>query len=360
MSRIGDMLRKGVDAIDEKLDRLPHNQRREQPREGESVIVQGYRSYGTTSRLCVEGRALIDRQIPAAEGPGRPLENLKGVYQRFNTREIPAARIVAQWQGRSVEIVADSEGYIEGYIDAPEGITPGWHAVTLSMPDRGDEVAGTSHVMVPDPGAEFGIISDLDDTVIATDVTRRLTMIRNVLLHNAHSRLPWEGADIFYRSLHLGSDGRRMNPIFYVSGGPWNLYDVYHDFLELKGLPAGPIQLADFGVTSEVLIHPKHEDHKAARIAEILETYPELPFVLIGDSGEKDAPIYVKAAETHPGRVRMIYIRDVTPLRDHDELEQLAGRARELGTDMRLVKSTLEAWQDARQRGLLSDPIASG
>lgn len=356
MSRFGDMLRKGVDVIDDQLDRLPHNERRRAPGPDRKILVQGYRSYGTSTRLGVQGRVLIDRGIAPAEGPGQPLENLKGIYARFHSLEVPGATVIASWEGHTAEIVADDEGYIEGFVEVPDGVSSGWHPVSLDVVDPATDhrVAGISQVLVPQAEAEFGIISDLDDTVIATDVTRRLAMLRNVFLNNAHTRLPWEGADLLYRALCHGSDGHRDNPIFYVSGGPWNLYDMYHEFLHLKGIPAGPIELADFGFTTEVFLHPKHEDHKASRIAEILETYPTLQFVLVGDSGEKDAPIYVHAAETHPGRIRMIYIRDVTPLNEHAELEQLADRARELGTDMRLVSSTLEAWQDARQRGLLA------
>ena len=341
---------------DKQLDRVPTRWVAAESPGARPLQIAAYRSYGTTSRLGVQARVIVDRGSTKAEGPGRPLENLAGVYRRFHSWEVPGARLLATFGEHSAELITNDEGYAEGWLELPgELAAPGWNKLELSLlePVRPDGVKATTHVLVPMVGSEFGIISDLDDTVIATNAAKRLAMLQSVLLHNSHSRMPWEGVDYLYRELCEGSDGQRNNPIFYVSGGPWNLYDIYHDFLELQTIPAGPIELADFGFSSEIFLHPKHELHKAARIAEILETYPELPFVLIGDSGEKDAQIYVRAVETHPGRVRMIYIRDVTPLVSRDELNELTARARELGVEMRLVRSTLEAWKDARDRGLV-------
>lgn len=320
--------------------------------------IAAYRSYGTPRRLGVQARVLVDRGLRESTGPAGAWENLAGIYRRFHSWEVPGARVRARFGEIEQEFIADEEGYVEGWLDLGETEAHrGWNEVELTVtePTRDEEVRATAAVMVPDRSAEFGIVSDLDDTVIATNVTKRLAMLQSVLLHNAHSRLPWEGVADLYESLCRGSDGERNNPIFYVSGGPWNLYDIYDDFLRLQKVPHGPIELSDFGFTTEVFIHPKHEEHKSARIAEILETYPELQFVLIGDSGEKDAPIYVDLAKSHPGRVRMIYIRDVTPLASRSELEALTQRAHELGTGMMLVGSTLEAWKDARGKGLLKD-----
>lgn len=357
MSRMGDILRRVAVLADDQLDRIP-SARWPGARDaaGRPLAIAAYRSYGTAAKLGVQARVIVDRGAQRAEGPGRAFENLAAIYRRFHSWEVPGARVRASYKGQTAELTADEEGYVEGWLElTAEMAAPGWNDLSIEIvtPERGAGVSAVAPVLVPHEGAEFGIISDLDDTVIATNATRRLAMLQSVLLHNAHSRMPWEGVDELYRELCAGSDGERKNPIFYVSGGPWNLYDIYHDFLELQSIPPGPIELADFGFTPEIFLHPKHEVHKAARIGEILETYPGLSFVLIGDSGEKDAEIYVKAAEAHGGRIRAIYIRDVTPLVPRDRLEALAERATQLGTEMRLVRSTLEVWKDARTRGLV-------
>jgi phosphatidate phosphatase APP1 len=42
-----------------------------------------------------------------------------------------------------------------------------------------------------------------------------------------------------------------------------------------------------------------------------LKTYPNLPFILIGDSGQRDHAIYQRVNEDYPGRILAIYLRDV-------------------------------------------------
>ncbi|WP_180969928.1 phosphatase domain-containing protein [Deinococcus planocerae] len=64
-----------------------------------------------------------------------------------------------------------------------------------------------------------------------------------------------------------------------------------------SGVPAGPLG--------------GHGDHKLARIETLLSTYPELNFLLIGDSGEEDPELYARVVRDHPGRVLAVYIRDV-------------------------------------------------
>lgn len=53
-------------------------------------------------------------------------------------------------------------------------------------------------------------------------------MARTVFLGNASTRLPFSGAA-----------GGGPNPLFNVSNGPWNLYDLLVDFLRLRDFPDG-------------------------------------------------------------------------------------------------------------------------
>lgn len=68
--------------------------------------------------------------------------------------------------------------------------------------------------------ADFGIISDLDDTVIRTGVTLWWQMPDTLLLENARTRLPFAGVGELYQALVRGPDGQGDNPVFYVSGSP--------------------------------------------------------------------------------------------------------------------------------------------
>ena len=118
--------------------------------------------------------------------------------------------------------------------------------------------------------------------------------------------------DRYGRALHDGPEGGAGNPLFYVSSSPWHLYTPLVDFLQSQSLPLGPLLLKELGVRS-LFGAGSHMDHKLAHIREIVETYPHLPFVLIGDSGQQDPEIYREVVLRYPDRIRAIYIRSVNP-----------------------------------------------
>jgi phosphatidate phosphatase APP1 len=171
-------------------------------------------------------------------------------------------------------------------------------------------------------------------------------MGREVLFGNAHTRIPFPGVGAFYRALHDGG-----NPLFYVSSSPWNLYDVLSQFLHLHRIPAGPMDLRDWGIASSGSIGG-HHGHKRAAIDRILATYPRLPFILVGDSGQEDPEIYRSVVHDHPERVLAIYIRSVVPDRARiDAVEVLGQELADHGIDLVLAHDTVDAARHAAARG---------
>ena len=53
------------------------------------------------------------------------------------------------------------------------------------------------------------------------------------------------------------------------------------------------------------------EEGKVPIITKLLNDFPGRRFILVGDSGERDANIYADMARKYPGRILKIYIRDV-------------------------------------------------
>ena len=98
-------------------------------------------------------------------------------------------------------------------------------------------------VLVPPASARFGVISDIDDTVLWTNVRNKLKMVLTIALLNERTRVPFQGVAAFYRALQQGAGGNENNPIFYVSGSAWNLYDLLVEFFQIHGIPLGPILL---------------------------------------------------------------------------------------------------------------------
>ena len=291
--------------------------------------LDAYRSYGTAARFYIKGRLLAERGIAPQTAADSRWRNFRGMVRRFNSREVAGADLVAELPDGSQHLATtDDEGYFTLVLE-PHALPPPvahlWYPVPVRLARLPaafgalPAVQATAAVLVPPPGAEFGIISDLDDTVFETSATNVLKMLGRTLLSNAHSRLPFAGVATFYQRLQRGRTGRPDNPFFYVSSSPWNLYDVLDEFMTIHQLPPGPLLLRDLslarpatppppGVTGSAALHFAHKLHE---IDDLLATYPQLPFVLLGDSGQEDVRIYRETVRRHPGRIRAIYIRDV-------------------------------------------------
>jgi len=268
------------------------------------LLIVPYLGYGTPAKLALCGRVLRDPRIPRAGSAESRRRNLVEFYKRLESDEVPGARIRARFQQMETEVVADGEGYFSVEITPVHGVQAGvWHDVELELMHPAIGVRATGKVLVPPVSARFGVISDIDDTVIMSGVARRVSMLVRLALSSARTRKPFKGVAAFYQALHAG-----INPVFYVSKSPWNLYEPLMEFFERQRLPMGPLLLRDYG---RHVMFARGESHKADQIDRIFASYPELKFILIGDSGEQDPEIYSEIVRSHPDRVRAIYIRSV-------------------------------------------------
>ena len=222
-------------------------------------------------------------------------------------------------------------------------------------PPSATPVRATGTVLVPPESAGFGVVSDLDDTVIETNVQSLLRMARTVFLGNARTRVPFPGVSSFYRALQSDGAGGRFNPIFYVSSSPWNLYDMLVEFLSLSEVPVGPMVLRDWGLSPAGIAPGRNRDHKLAALRDIFETYPGLPFLLIGDSSEQDPEIYAEVVGLYPGRVKAIYIRNLSrDLARPEAIGALAERVAAAGSSLVLANDTVGAARHAIEQGYVA------
>jgi phosphatidate phosphatase APP1 len=296
--------------------------------------VAPYRGYGRPGRFLVLARVLQDEGLAAPDVRHGKTRNLLAMLKRLESDPLPLARVRVSLPAGEHELVADDEGFVRAWLDAdPPAGADSWSSVRLELirsePGRGP--GAIAPILLPPATATYGVISDMDDTVLQSEVTSFLRAARMVLLENARTRLPFAGVAGFYRALRDGRGGA-LNPIFYVSSSPWNLYDVISGFLEAQEIPAGPLLLRDWDLSPSLL---RTEGHKTTHIREILETYPTLPFILVGDSTQEDPEIYARAVAAHPDRILAVYIRSVEP---HPERAAAIGR---LAEEVRAAGSTL-------------------
>ncbi|MEI9952734.1 MAG: phosphatase domain-containing protein [Pseudomonadota bacterium] len=338
------------------VDRVVWGLRRRFGRLGPLQIVS-YRGFGTAARVVLRGRVLeasvLERSLPADSA----FRSFRRMLRRFFSRELPDATVRARLGTSAVGGSTNDEGYFDLSVVSPDLAETGdWKSAEVEV--LGAQVRdlvpvrAKAEILIPNASAQFGVISDIDDTVLQTHVMQKLKMIWVTLSGSAFTRMPFEGTSELYHALARGASGHANNPIFYVSKSPWNLYDFLLDFLDHHGLPRGPLLLRDIGLHEAPPV-----DHKSAAVRELLEMYPELPFVLIGDSGERDPEIYLETAARYPGRIVAVYIRDLGGKNRNagGRARTLCERARAHGSEMLWIEHASQALSHAEERGLASD-----
>lgn len=317
-----------------------------------NLQILSYGGLGWPEKLMLKGRVLVARGSTEYESDDDFWDDLANMYRRLNTTEIPGARVKISAAGAEVETVTDDEGYFDVELDAQDQpFSPPFQAVELELLDtEGDEAVVTkTRVPVRSAAASFLVISDIDDTVVHTQATNLLAMARATFLGNASSRTPFAGVSALYNALVDGPGGDDGNPLVFISRSPWNLFDLFDQFCDLQGIPsARTIYLRDWGFSREGLTSARSKGHKFGLIRRVLEFEPDLPVILIGDSGQKDPEIYHAISDEHPGRILGAFIRDVSLTQSRTESIRILGKAMETdGAVLYLAKDSLNVAEKA-------------
>lgn len=328
------------------------------------IKIQPYRGFGTPEKLYLMGRVLEERGITSPRKTDNWWDNLANMAKRLQSREVPHAQMLARFQAAERSVTADEEGMFEVWIEPSEAVgrEDRWQSIELELLEplsdhQEGPVRATGKVLIPPDDVQFGVISDIDDTVLQTDVSNVLRMVRTVLFSNARTRLPLPGVAAFYRALHAGPEGDSESPMFYVSNGPWNLYDLLEDFFALNEIPGGPVLLLrNWGVYRDEILPTRQREHKLGIARQILDLYADLPFILIGDSSEADPEIYSELVHQYADRILAVYIRNVSSdLERPAAIRALADQVVQAGSELVLADDSLAMGRHAAKRGWISE-----
>lgn len=279
--------------------------RRARSRTPEHFRIEPYIAHAGPEGVVVRGRVL-DNPVATEAVDGEDVgAAVRRTVRHFLTNDLPGVPLSVTVGDVTVEAVTDAEGYFLVRVPASaEALETPWTRGSVALRGTYRGLVGPHDapvdVRVPSPDARFGIISDVDDTILQTGVQRVGRMILQTLTGSSLTRTPFPGAVELYRDLAADA-----NPVFYVSSSPWNLHAFLVGFLRHRGFPLGPVLLRDLLGTWA------GREQKHDRIREVLDLHPDLRFVLLGDSGEHDPQIYADIVREHPGRVLAVYIREV-------------------------------------------------
>lgn len=285
-----------------RLERRFHSWRERRARaRGQRPTVAAYPGYGGDGWVRVLGRVLIAPQKRPAKGG--EYASVRG-WRSFASVPVAFAQVQVTIAGTTHEVIADRGGVVD--VELPGALEPGWQTITMTV--EGSEVIETRVFVISDD-IDFGIVSDIDDTVMVTALPRPFVAAWNSFVLDEHARQPVPGMAVMLERLTRDRPG---SPVIYLSTGAWNVAPTLIRFLRRHVFPSGPMLLTDWGPTHDRWFR-SGRDHKAENLRRLAKEFPHVRWLLVGDDGQHDDALYTAFASEYPDRVRAVAIRRLSP-----------------------------------------------
>ncbi|MDQ0922006.1 phosphatidate phosphatase APP1 [Pseudarthrobacter sp. W1I19] len=265
-----------------------------------------YQGYGSTSLVRVLGRVLLTQKpLPGSKADHAARngnQNIRGwraftsVPLQFTDVEITIGDVVTH-------VRADRGGLIDTEVEVQ--LTPGWHTAVLRA-EGTEPVEAQIRVIAPD--VKFGIVSDIDDTVMVTALPRPFLALWNTFVLSERARMATPGMAVLLDRLTVEHPDA---PVIYLSTGPWNAAPTLARFLSRNMYPTGALLLTDWGLTQDRWFR-SGQDHKRRNLERLAKEFPDMRWLLIGDNGQHDEAIYSSFAQDKPDKVAAIAIRQLS------------------------------------------------
>lgn len=347
--------------------------------------IVGFGGHGSTRRARILGRVIMERTADQRSW----LTKRRG-WRQFFDAQVPRQPVLVT-VGRQRRITfADRGGYIDLTVEG-HGLTPGWHDASIQVLHEGDlRVLGigegeslttqdalrlsarTGHgsqriragkpvsvaLRIAGDNEKFGVVSDIDDTVMVTMLPRLVTAARHSFVDRVSSREAVPGmagfltclADMAHRqastdpTVPQASSAPQQEawhaPLIYLSTGAWNVVPALRDFLDRLNYPRGGFLMTDFGPSNTGWFRSGFE-HKRRELRRLARMFPSMKWYLVGDDGQRDPEIYAEFAREHPENVAGIAIRSLSEIEQfmsHGTFESLYPDA------LRTVPCSIPVW----------------
>jgi phosphatidate phosphatase APP1 len=321
-------------------------------------LIKVYRGFGNDEKIIVIGQVL--RLSPFPRKTFRPnwIVNLFSILRLFMVIPFSYAKLSVEWQGIIYYTKAEKDGFFRLEILPPVIPQKGWQRVLVKLEVekyRLQHIEAYGEIYIPFP-FQHGFISDIDDTFLISHSGRLRRRLYVLLTKNAHTRKAFEGVANHYQLLaESGQVNNNCNPFFYVSGSEWNLYNMLVEFCRINKFPKGIFLLSSLkGISQFWNSGQNNLMTKFARIVRIIEYFPHLQFVLLGDDSQKDPEIYLSVAKHFPGKIFAVYIRCVRNYKSDDTVK-IMDEIESLKINCCYFKHSAEAVIHSKLIGLIKD-----
>jgi len=271
-----------------------------------------YRSYANEREIVVMGHLFKKYAPDVFQLDKRWYKHAWAVIRMFRIKTIANAEVFFTFKGKEIASKTLDDGHFRLTIPYSEELDSGWHEFSVAAKVEGTTIQEKGEFVKPYPG-EYGVISDIDDTFLISHSGNVFKKLYVMLTKNINKRTVFDEAVDHYKFLNrLGrNDKATNNAFFYVSSSEWNLYNFISQFAELHELPKAVLKLKNIktGIADFLFTGGGDHNHKFYKIKHLVEFYPELRFVLLGDDSQQDAIIYQDITKIFPENISTVYIR---------------------------------------------------
>lgn len=278
-------------------------------------ILKLYRGYASEQELIVFGHVFKPNTANTYEFEKRHFKNARSIIKMFRIKTLSNADVYLEHNGQKIHTKTLDDGYFKFCIPLWEQLPYGWNDYYVSIFYKGEEVKEKGTYIRPYEG-NLGFISDIDDTFLVSHTRNFFKKLYILLWKNINGRKIFEDVVPHYQALSTAGRNNKeeRNAFFYVSSSEWNLYSFILKFTKMHELPRAVMllkdiktSLMDFFVTGR-----GNHNHKFDKIKHLLEFYPHLQYVLLGDDSQHDPFLYEDICKIFPLTVKAVYIRQTS------------------------------------------------
>lgn len=318
-------------------------------------ILKLYRGYANEQELIVMGHVFRPTSTKDYNFQKKNFKNATSVIRMFRIKTQANADVYLEHNHVKIHTKTLNDGYFKFCVPLDQFTKYGWIDYTVSIIHNNETIETTESYIRPHKG-NLGIISDIDDTFLVSNTENPFLKLYVLLFKNIDKRKVFEDVVPHYQA--LSSAGRNnkeeQNAFFYVSSSEWNLYRFIVKFTEIHQLPRAVLLLKDIktSLTDFFMTGRGNHNHKFDKIKHILEFYPNLEYVLLGDDSQHDAFLYEAICKIFPVTVKAVYIRQ-TGMHKKEKVEEVLHNLESLKVAVCYFKNSKEAIAHSEMMGLI-------
>lgn len=316
-------------------------------------ILQLYRGYANEQELIVMGH--VFKRTYDYDFQKKNFKNATSIINQFRIKTIKNYDVYLKCGNQEIHSKTLDDGYFKFCIPIEKEFDFGWMEYEVSLKYKGGTITSKASFIRPHKG-NLGIISDIDDTFLISHTQNIFKKIYILLFRNVNDRKVFNDVVPHYQA--LSSAGRNnkeeQNAFFYISSSEWNLYRFIAKFTKIHKLPRAVILLKDIkrGITDFFMSGRGNHDHKFDKIKHVLEFYPNLKYVLLGDDSQHDPVLYESICKIFPLTVKAVYIRQ-TGKREKKTTRVILKNLEDLNISVCYFKDSSQAIMHSRALGII-------